>query len=56
MNDSAIETKLDFSKPINFLLHGFLAGLLDGNMHSGGTEKPTEDDGKAEMIFLKAIN
>lgn len=33
LNDSDIDEKLDFSKPINFLLHGWLSGLLDRNMH-----------------------
>lgn len=45
MNDSEIELKLDFSKPVNFLLHGWLAGLLEGNMHSEGSDIPHEDDG-----------
>lgn len=33
MDDAEINSKLDFGKPINFLIHGFVSGLLDQNMH-----------------------
>lgn len=33
LNDKDIDSKLDFSKPVNFLIHGWLSGLYDGNMH-----------------------
>lgn len=46
LNDSNINGKLDFSKPINFLTHGWLSGLLDRNMHLRGfNETPNEYDG-----------
>lgn len=36
MHDRDIESKLDFSKPINFLIHGWMSGILDANLHANG--------------------
>lgn len=33
MDDAEINSKLDFTKPINFLIPGFVSGLIDQNMH-----------------------
>lgn len=44
-NDPDIESKLDFSKPINFIIHGWLSGLLqEGDLHADG-KIANENDG-----------
>lgn len=51
LNDSDIKEKLDFSKPINFLTHGWLSGLLDRNMHLlNFDDVPNDYDG---MCFIQ---
>lgn len=32
-NDSEILEKLDFTKPVNFVIHGWLGGLNGGNIY-----------------------
>lgn len=58
-NDTEIKSKLDFSKPINFLLHGWLDGILDRNMHLGAQNKiePNDHNGMYiyEWIFIASI-
>lgn len=33
LNDPNIESKVDFTKPIHLLIHGWLGGLDGGNMY-----------------------
>lgn len=43
LDDAEINLKLDFKKPINFLIHGWVSGLLDQNMHLPDLDvKPNE--------------
>lgn len=43
LDDAEINAKLDFTKPINFLHHGWVSGLMDENMHLPNlTTKPNE--------------
>lgn len=57
LNDSDINAKLDFSKPINFLTHGWLSGLLDRNMHLlGFDDKPNEYDGMYMQRYTVCIS
>lgn len=43
LDDAEINSKLDFAKPINFLIHGWVSGLLDQNMHKPNlVVKPNE--------------
>lgn len=44
MHDHRIESKLDFSKPINFIIHGWMSGVLDANLHARG-KVPDESEG-----------
>lgn len=53
-NDTELESKLEFSKPINFLIHGWLDGLLDRNMYLGAQNKiePNDHNGILMTICL----
>lgn len=56
LNDSHIEKKLDFSRPINFVTHGWLSGLLDRNMHLlGFDDKPNEYDGTSVQNYYNFL-
>lgn len=39
-NDPDIESKIDLSKPVSFLVHGWLGGLNGGNMYLPAENKP----------------
>lgn len=54
LNDSNIKSKIDFSKPINFLIHGWLSGLLDRNMHLGNQNKtePNDHNGMRTFVYI----
>lgn len=41
-NDSSILTKIDFRRPVNFLIHGWLGGLNGGYQHIPSVVKPTK--------------
>lgn len=41
-NDPDIKSKIDFSKKVNFVIHGWLGGLYDGNMHSPLIDRSSE--------------
>lgn len=33
INDTDIDAKIDFTKPVNFVIHGWFGGLHGGNMY-----------------------
>lgn len=54
-NDSSILTKIDFRRPVNFLIHGWLGGLNGGYQHIPSVVKPTKGwraQSAANRIFL----
>lgn len=56
-NDPDINSKIDFSKKVNFVIHGWLGGLHDGNMHSPRTDRSNQGlYGHKIMHFWKMNN
>lgn len=44
LHDRYIDSKLDFSKKTNFVIHGWMSGILDANLHAKGII-PDESEG-----------
>lgn len=56
LEDRYIESKLDFSKPINFVVHGWMSGVLDANLHAKGSELDENEGLHHEKHLRKCFN